>query len=275
MVWVDDVSSSVTRQSTCATVPSSTGEPLGPIRYATPSNRERGSPPAKRSASARCSSARMFTQNRCEAAMSGCAVATRFTQISTVGGSADTLANAFTVKPWMRSSSDVVTMATPVTKRRIAARKSSVDAGTDPDPVADRHDGRVEPRIAEEFLVERAQRFGVRFVRRLGNRGGATGPQQVVDDDDPGALEHRHDRVEVVLVLGLDRVDEHDVEVALGERAEHFERGLVDDLDPLLDAGAPEVRRRDLGSLHVGIDRPDAPGGRQRDRKSTRLNSSH
>ena len=41
----------------------------------------------------------MFTQKPPDSVMIGCARAVRFTQTSTVGGSAVTLANALTVKP--------------------------------------------------------------------------------------------------------------------------------------------------------------------------------
>src|SRR6202023_3087856 len=141
-----------------------------------------------RTAKSRWSSERMLTQNRCDCAISGCAVAPRLTQINTVGGAAETLAEALAVKPWMRPSCSVVTIATPVAKRRIAARKSSVDARTDADPVTDRHDGRVQIRMVQKSLVERADRRDVRAVGAARRLGGLTVPQQVVHDDDPRAL---------------------------------------------------------------------------------------
>src|SRR5581483_543046 len=129
----------------------------------------------------------MFTQKCCARAISGCASAPRLTQISTVGGSAETLANAFTVNPCTCSSCVVVTIATPVAKRRIAARKSSVDAGTESDPVADRNDRRVELRVVEERLVEGAQRLRVLVVAPSGRGRRASRPEEIVDDDDPRA----------------------------------------------------------------------------------------
>src|ERR1035437_3171304 len=131
----------------------------------------------------------------------------RLTQISTVGGEAETPANALTVKPWIRPSSEVVTTATPVAKRRIAARNSSVDAGTDADPVTDRDDRGVELGVVEKRLVERADRHRLLLGGRLRNGRRPARPQQVVDDDDPRALEHRDDHGEIVLALGLDRID--------------------------------------------------------------------
>src|SRR5664279_4556272 len=105
--------------------------------------------------------------------MSGCARALRLTQMSTVGGSALTLANAFAVKPWIRASCVVVTTATPVAKRRIAALKALLDTGTDTDPISDRYDRSVELRMGQEHLIEVADRADVgaigrgRLARRL------------------------------------------------------------------------------------------------------------
>src|SRR5664279_5061817 len=113
--------------------------------------------------------------------MSGCARALRLTQMSTVGGSALTLANAFAVKPGMRPACVVVTTATPVANRRIAALNASLDTGTDTDPISDRNDRGIELRMGQEDLIELADRPNARAVARGRLLGCFAGPQQVVD----------------------------------------------------------------------------------------------
>src|SRR5665213_2476631 len=132
-----------------------------------PWKRSWGSPVVNFSATGRCSSARMFTQKAPDSVMRGWARAVLFTQTSTVGGSAVTLANALTVKPWIEPSCAVVTIVTPVAKRFIAALKLSVDTGTNSDPISNRDDCGVEVRMRDEGLAEGPQcRYLGRVVRR-------------------------------------------------------------------------------------------------------------
>src|SRR5271168_4730463 len=98
----------------------------------------------------------MLTQKPPDSVMIGCARAVLFTQTSTVGGSAVTLAKALTVKPWITSPLRVVTIVTPVANRRIAALKASVDTGTDSQSISDRNDRRVKLRVIDEGFTKSA-----------------------------------------------------------------------------------------------------------------------
>jgi hypothetical protein len=77
-----------------------TGAPVIAACVGTPENRSaRRARSAKRFAMSVWVLASMFTQKIEEREMIGCAEASRFTQTSTIGGSAETLVNAFAVKP--------------------------------------------------------------------------------------------------------------------------------------------------------------------------------
>src|ERR1700719_2246632 len=178
-----------------------TGEPVGPgwcARFWNGSPRSRS---AKRTAHSSCSSARTFTQNFPASAIMGWLRARRFTQTSTIGGSSETLANALAVNPLgLPSSPSVVTIVTPVGKRRMTARKPSVvigavgllvvvETGADAGAVAEGNDRCLKLRVVQEELGEGAECFGLSGVGFLRIRGDASAPQQVVDDDEPRALE--------------------------------------------------------------------------------------
>ena len=67
---------------------------------------------------------------------------------------AETLVNALAVNPSGLPSTTVVTIVTPVAKRRIAARKSSLDTSADSYAAPDRENRRIELRVFEEDSVE-------------------------------------------------------------------------------------------------------------------------
>src|ERR1700676_3491592 len=104
-----------------------TGAPVLSARYLRPSKGSRVLRLAKRTAHFSCSSVRTFTQNFPALAIKGWLRAARFTQTSTIGGVSETLAYALAGKPLgPPSSSRVVSIVTPVGKRRMTARKASV-----------------------------------------------------------------------------------------------------------------------------------------------------
>ena len=88
----------------------------------------------------------MLTQKIDAREIIGCAEASRFTQISTIGGSAETLVNALAVNPYGTPSAKVVTIVTPVGNRRMASRKL-LDTRADADAVPERDNGRIEERM--------------------------------------------------------------------------------------------------------------------------------
>jgi len=91
----------------------------------------------------------MLTQKIDERAIIGCAEASRFTQIRTRGGSAETLVKALAVNPYGMPSVSVVTIVTPVGNLRIASRKL-FDTRTDADAVPQRDDRRIQKRMMQE-----------------------------------------------------------------------------------------------------------------------------
>ena len=114
--------------------------------------------------------------------------------------------------------------------------------------------------------IEGAQRGGVRVVRR--DRPGARdppAPQDVVGEDEGARREPARERRQVALVLGLERIDEGQVE-GTGEgrlaRRERVERGRGHDRDPLVgDARLAPPAAREVGPLRVRIDGHDRPVG--------------
>ena len=104
--------------------------------------------------------------------------------------------------------------------------------------------------------------------------GRPAAPQDVVGDDERARREAVRQRLEVAAVLGLERIDEDEVERA-GERgpavAERLERRRVDDRDPLVgDAGLAPPAAGEVGPLAVGVDRHDRPVGGLAERQPQR-----
>ena len=122
-----------------------------------------------------------------------------------------------------------------------SAVASATEAGEE-EPVADRQDRRLEPRIGEDRRVERAERARVRL--RPGRVDDAAAPEDVVGDDERARRQPRDERLEIALVLRLQGVDEGEVERP-GERRlpgrERLERLGVDDRDPLVRRSRPRA----------------------------------
>src|SRR5580698_3900347 len=100
----------------------------------------------------------------------------------------------------MASPLRVVTMVTPVANRRLAALKASIDTGTDSQSISDRNDRRVKLRVVDKCLAESAQRLQIGRIRGGRFLRGVPAPEQVVDDDEARAFEHRNAQLEVVFV---------------------------------------------------------------------------
>jgi hypothetical protein len=82
--------------------------------------------------------------------------------------------------------------------------------------------------------------------------------ENVVGDDQPARLDLRPRASEVLLVVGLFRVDEDDVEDIL-DRRDKLERVPLEELDPFAQAGRGDVLPPERSRRRVVLDRKDAP----------------
>ena len=101
-----------------------------PGAHSVPSKRTSSSSgSANRFESGSCPAARMFTAKTPPSAMTSCVVESALVQMRTRGGSADTLAKAETVIPWIRDPLRAVTMVTPDAHRRRTCLNCSGSTG--------------------------------------------------------------------------------------------------------------------------------------------------
>src|SRR5215469_13063577 len=76
-------------------------------------------------------------------------------------------------------------------RRKSIMAKTSPRLRADPDAIADRQYDGVEIRVRQERPVEAPDRFRRFFIRVRLRLGDSMVPQEVVDDDEPGALQVR------------------------------------------------------------------------------------
>src|SRR3990172_4447531 len=134
-------------------------------------------------------------------------------------------------------------------------------------PVADGQDRGGEGRVGQDGRVEDAQRRRVRgHAAGRAGPGRQPAPQDVVGDDERAGDQPRPEGGQVPEVLGLERVDEGEVEGALERRlpvGEGLERGPADHDDALVGhAGLPPPAPREVRPRAVRVDGHDPPVGR-------------
>ena len=120
----------------------------------------------------------------------------------------------------------------------------------------------MEARVGEQRRVERADRHRVLVVGvARASAGGAAAPQDVVGDDERVRREARDELLEVGRVLGLERVDEGELERPVQRRfalAERGQRPGVDHRDPVVgDPRVPPELAGLVGPRAVRVDRHD------------------
>src|SRR2546423_10168525 len=106
-----------------------------------------------------------------------------------------------------------------------------------PKAIAHGDDRRLELLVPQEPLVEGAQRVGVLVVHTGGD---PTAPEHVIDGDHAAGRHLWQQRVEVRDVLGLDGVDEGELDAG-SQPWQHPQRRLIDDADAVGYPGAQPV----------------------------------